>query len=872
MVRLDIEHADVNKQIRDAVDNGDHLTQLDLELKRAGIESEQADVLKFTDFATSTGGKLLRSAQFLTTERFDFITLKKDIEAQQGHPLTPEQETKFRKLAEEHEKLKSQFSDLQEQAAKEEEQHKAEMEEARKKWEEGIREKIYKEKVRTKSSSLSEEKLARKEELAKEFRGRFNDITTILTTLADSKFREYASLIIEETAGDFAKFSKELIDNVGEKIKEHLPKLFEELGGKTSEGEKKIASLEKQIEDVKQGKQRGQNDTPFYTKEQEQEIIRLKSELEQAKRDMGLEKSKKLPQATLTEEEKAFRRRSARQEYLENLLERGKTDPSVYMPKQKKPSLTQAHIKDINIKIKKLEDEVWQEKEKIRRQNMGRVETTIRNLTKFQRAMIFSNPWGMLRLTYAAMFRPLIRTVPELAKLALSNLPITKRILEKSPSQYRPDIASVKTAMGKYYSTLLAKQTFKDAWSEYSKRSNFSLEHESRVPEDIINKVDAVLAKPQQTHGFLKAFPKISALESGYTVALDNLSKTIDPETGRYYDITNPEVRQVAMADAKREAYADVFMDSSELSKMTNEVLSKGSASQNGLIQAVSLALSQQMPILKVPANFYQEILQQLPIGGLLDAAQIVGRSGERGTGSYRGINNLTPDQAHKASRALVNQAVGLMVVAAGVALYKKYGDDAVKKIEDYHYWLHNTALPLLVMGMDSQIAKSDGEKEGLLKAEGKTLIEETRKLPQIVAAQETAKISWAAARAASGKENWDKASQKAKEMLATLLIPAGSAELAKRMDDNKKRDPHTFKEIMEMRIPGLRDLVPSNVDKEIDKRLHPVHKTPQQKQETKIRSEEKERQLQEDAAKEGKALPSKKHHKPRSPFGNSGF
>jgi hypothetical protein len=89
-------------------------------------------------------------------------------------------------------------------------------------------------------SSLSSDKVARLNELRKKFGGQLNDITRIPTLLADKEFREYAGLVLEDTLGDFKAFSKRMIDEVGEKIKEHLPGLFKELGGKEEEGGEEV--------------------------------------------------------------------------------------------------------------------------------------------------------------------------------------------------------------------------------------------------------------------------------------------------------------------------------------------------------------------------------------------------------------------------------------------------------------------------------------------------------------------------------------------------------------------------------------------------------------------------------------------------------
>ena len=89
----------------------------------------------------------------------------------------------------------------------------------------------------TKKASLSPEKLSRKKELSKKYRGVFNDVTNIIKAVADKEFREFAGLVLEEAAGDFKSFSKDMISEVGKKIKPYLPKLFKELGGKFAEGE-----------------------------------------------------------------------------------------------------------------------------------------------------------------------------------------------------------------------------------------------------------------------------------------------------------------------------------------------------------------------------------------------------------------------------------------------------------------------------------------------------------------------------------------------------------------------------------------------------------------------------------------------------------
>lgn len=107
------------------------------------------------------------------------------------------------------------------------------------------------EKATTKQSNLSDEKSKRLTELRKKFAGQFNDITRIPTLLGDKEFREYAGLVLEDTLGDFKAFSKRMIDEVGDKIKEHLPGLYKELGGKLSKEDEIHLDKEREQEQVK---------------------------------------------------------------------------------------------------------------------------------------------------------------------------------------------------------------------------------------------------------------------------------------------------------------------------------------------------------------------------------------------------------------------------------------------------------------------------------------------------------------------------------------------------------------------------------------------------------------------------------------------
>ena len=648
-----------------------------------------------------------------------------------------------------------------------------------------------------------------------------NAIADIQKEIDENKLRpksdpkKYTGERIKELQADLKRLRKEKDEkfNIKEKSKEKRT-------------EDAIADIQKEIDLLKKGEYSGIenfNNPKVQTKEGKQVFsfgkeknnpitsARIK-ELETLKKNLQSERSNFIP-AELKRKAIIEKERTNRQRRLDN-LEKQLADKK-FAPAEKAPKVPyDEETYNLNLKIKKKENEIYAEKRKIELANRGNLEKAIEGIAHVQRFAMFLDPEGMLRLTYAALFRPLVKPLSEIAKVALSNVPVTSKVMEKSAGMYRPTIKSGAEALKNYYTTLLAKKTFQDAKSEFNKRSNYSLLNEGKGDDRYRNTFTRVTVAPEQMHGALKAFPKIAAHESTYKVALENLSTQIDPETGKLYDITHPYTMQKAFQEAMMEASADVFMSNSEVSALTNKLLSGAVSSENVAVQMIGLYGKQLQPVLKVPPNFYHEVLDQLPIVGMLDAAQVIARSGERGArskkdGSFRGIENLTPEQAHKAARALVNQTVGLMMITTGVVLYGKELEDKMKK---YGHWLHNTGFPLFMQGM--AMAKDIKEGKGAIKSTTKesvgTIYNEGKKLPQVGAAEN---LTWTAegiGRFVRDKETWDKASLPLKKMIVRVFTPNGLAKLADVLDKKQKRYPQTFKQLIEMRIPGLKDLVPA--------------------------------------------------------------
>lgn len=315
--------------------------------------------------------------------------------------------------------------------------------------------------------SLSKEKAERKSELAAKYRGQFNDISRITTLLGEKDFREYATLILEEAAGDFRIWSRELINNAGEKIAEHLPKLYEEIYGKTKEEQAKIKRLEKQIEDLQKGK--------ITTKEKRvdsDEVKALKEELRQKKEEMGLFAAKELPKPNMTEVEKQTNGLQKQIEDYKAKTEEIKSTGTI-PEKPFKPVIKESAI--IKLKAEKLRVKSEYDKEIYKAQ--------IKNRTTRQKAIDTAwNAWGLTRLLSATGefsfmgIQGLVQSIahPTYAKKAFSNaldfMKSEKRteewLSELKSQEFWPELKQFKLAITEPHAQITAREElFVNDWA-----------------------------------------------------------------------------------------------------------------------------------------------------------------------------------------------------------------------------------------------------------------------------------------------------------------------------------------------------------------------------------------------------------------------
>lgn len=954
------EHDKIQKELEQAIDSNDLPKQNSLRLRE---EQNRIDIMNNAIADEKIGGQWGAFGSFrqqLATREFDLISIERRAKNASGKvELTEAEHKKFVELAGKHAELQEQYKALVEKNNADRAEFEAKQAESR---EQSAQETIdkYKQQIEEKSEpkvrkpSLSAEKKSRKDELKNKLFGRFNDITSVATLLADKEFYEYSGLLFEEAAGDFAYFAKDISSSFKKIAKEDIPEIWKKLGGSKeatdifknlaeeakdmSEGElhegmkstidkmvyelveknmdikidevvdkiaeelgDEIQNLDKQeLKDMISGygkfSELTKDEVKSAAKNIAKAIEKIKDDIEAVKagKDVGkpvtvkrrgglslfgfgkekkatgvngnvrglidaLKNIKAMYETELSElipdsvKDKALidkyvKGRERRLKFLEEKLANKDFAPK---PKAKPFTTTDPAAEKVLEDIRRIEKEIAHEVEELRLANRNKINKAIDFASKLQRFSLFASQTGMFKLLFAAMARPVLKVPNEVSQFILSQTPVAKEIMKKSITHYTP--VPFSSPFIKYYSTLFAKETAKESWRELSSQSNWNIKysgHEGIESNDF-------LSKPQRMHGALKTFPKIAQFESSVQKGLETLATTIDPNTGQYYDITKPEVQRLAVEGAKQDALSDVFMSDAEVSRVIKNAFESLSRSEKMGVQALGLFATQQLPIIKVPVNFYVEVLEKTPIVGMIRAWGIIKRSGEKGaTEDLRGgIKNLTPEQARKTARVMENQIVGAMGVAVGLALFNQYGDEAEKMLEEQKLYLHNAFTDLVKMGVKYGEVMAHGEVDkktkevetygkvsGLFKAEWEEIKKVTKDFPAIKAATDIAKAFLSD----------DSIKMKVAEVLSTLVVPGGVSGYARSRDKNVSGEPirriaKDWQDVFKLKIPGFRETVKSQFDLIQEKRMQ---ESAVEQLETKIQKEKKKPFYSRDAVK----------------------
>jgi hypothetical protein len=181
------------------------------------------DVLNLaTELAGTRQAQAFRLRQLTVDQEFSLVNQVREFKIKNDRETVPaETMREFEKLNKENRELKERLEEW-----------------TKKSQEEGKLVTPFVKETKTKGSKkpfvLSDKEKKRRLELRNKYSGRLNDVTAIVQLLADAEFYEYAGLTLKEAGNDFSEFSRKMTNSVGKGIKEHLPKLYKDLGGKGS--------------------------------------------------------------------------------------------------------------------------------------------------------------------------------------------------------------------------------------------------------------------------------------------------------------------------------------------------------------------------------------------------------------------------------------------------------------------------------------------------------------------------------------------------------------------------------------------------------------------------------------------------------------
>ena len=146
---------------------------------------------------------------------------------------------------------------------------------------------------------LSDTEKADRAKLKQKFAGRFNDISSMATLLADKEFLKYGRLLAKEAAFDFTEFSKKAVADLGEKVKPMLQEWFDKVGEDNKE-ERLISQNIKALETKLKKLQSGIIDKPFEKRTPSAKEVELKEQIQAEKEKLGLAQPKEKPIDVLT--------------------------------------------------------------------------------------------------------------------------------------------------------------------------------------------------------------------------------------------------------------------------------------------------------------------------------------------------------------------------------------------------------------------------------------------------------------------------------------------------------------------------------------------------------------------------------------------
>lgn len=484
-------------------------------------------------------------------------------------------------------------------------------------------------------------------------------------------------------------------------------------------------------------------------------------------------------------------------------IEKVKTGEKSAKPKSESPEID-IQAKRLELQLERVKGEFRRELEKDRLKNRSRLEKSLDTFVKWERAFKLSSPLTLAKLTMAVIYRTAFTPLEEgVGGIWTGALPksVTDKAYREAGLNVQAEAKAITnqftTGMKDAYDTLRLKKGGKsDIEIKYGKLGDLPPE-----AADFLGHLHSALKAPIKRAEFERSFEKRSAamLKQGI-------------------DVTDPLVQTGIATDAYKDANRSIFMQDNAVTNMYQKMLRVMENSKEyptaGKVGAAFAKLL--LPFVKVPTNIVGETATYaggLP-GGLI----------RLGVAFAKGIENASPQEKDAILRTLKKGTLGTAALligyynASSIGGYytgKRNPDDVeVGGLRlfghDIPKWLvHNPLMESFQIGAtirrvaDTYLKSNKGDKgnalvKGILEG-GLGLVDQ---VPFVNQTGELSKL---------GNEN--ERGYFLGEMAKNTLEPSLLQNVAQWTDTGGKRKPETFKEHLEMGIPGLRENVSEKQD-----------------------------------------------------------
>lgn len=373
---------------------------------------------------------------------------------------------------------------------------------------------------------------------------------------------------------------------------------------------------------------------------------------------------------------------------LEDLLERGKTDPSVFAdkPKKEKPSLQlDDRAQYLQAEVNRLQRHFDETRARIKAAARSKTVKFFSAFAALRRFGFLLNPLTGVKITVGALQRTVISPLEEVIGIGISKIPGINKVSAMAPREGASlSLQDYASAEARVLSKTFSKDTYDAAVRTFKEGKSEREELYDPDRDKFIHPEEGIIVLPGRAHGGLQAIAK----ENEYYRSME---KRLAFWLKKGYDITDPDVQNAALIGAFKDGNPSLFNGGKSISFSEiraeairdskraayqqddkNIILEFFKGGQNRIEkygetgEIVNEILKATYPFSKQPINYAFEAgsytLGAFKSAFILRNAIVGGFKGEFG----KEIEKLTPQQADAVMRNFKKQGVGAAFMLLG--------------------------------------------------------------------------------------------------------------------------------------------------------------------------------------------------------------